>query len=210
MTNTQAPEVQSSGREPAPGALALVQRFLNTADLEPGREDLRTPEQLQDWLAGQGLLSVDGTPGRRGRSASQRALREDAPIGQADLGRALEVREALRALLHGNNGAPVDPAALEALNRAAARARLVVRFGPDGLARLQPDADGVEAAIGRLLAIVFEAMTDGSWNRLKACRSETCRWAFYDASRNRSGAWCTMASCGNRAKARAYRQRHPA
>ena len=34
-----------------------------------------------------------------------------------------------------------------------------------------------------------------------------CRWAFYDGSKNRSGRWCDMASCGNRMKARAFRER---
>ncbi|MGH2778535.1 MAG: CGNR zinc finger domain-containing protein, partial [Actinomycetota bacterium] len=32
--------------------------------------------------------------------------------------------------------------------------------------------------------------------------------AFYDHSKNRSGKWCTMRVCGNRAKTRAYRERH--
>ena len=48
-------------------------------------------------------------------------------------------------------------------------------------------------------------MADGTWRRLKACREDTCQWAFYDRSKNRSGTWCSMAVCGNRAKARAYR-----
>jgi predicted RNA-binding Zn ribbon-like protein len=50
-------------------------------------------------------------------------------------------------------------------------------------------------------------MSDGTWARVKACRAEDCRWAFYDFSRNRSGTWCDMAVCGNRAKVRAYRAR---
>jgi predicted RNA-binding Zn ribbon-like protein len=50
-------------------------------------------------------------------------------------------------------------------------------------------------------------MADGTWSRLKACRADDCLWAFYDGSRNHSAAWCSMASCGNRAKARAYRSR---
>jgi predicted RNA-binding Zn ribbon-like protein len=50
-------------------------------------------------------------------------------------------------------------------------------------------------------------MGDGTWRRLKACSAETCQWAFYDGSRNRSGVWCTMQTCGNRAKARSFRQR---
>jgi predicted RNA-binding Zn ribbon-like protein len=43
---------------------------------------------------------------------------------------------------------------------------------------------------------------------LKACRNADCHWIFYDATKNRSGAWCEMGLCGNRAKARSYRERH--
>jgi predicted RNA-binding Zn ribbon-like protein len=76
--------------------------------------------------------------------------------------------------------------------------------------RLEPErGDGLQAALGRLLAIVYESELDGTWQRLKVCRSDTCRWAFYDSSRNRSGAWCSMAICGNRMKGRAFRRRRP-
>jgi predicted RNA-binding Zn ribbon-like protein len=51
-------------------------------------------------------------------------------------------------------------------------------------------------------------MAAGNWNRLKVCSNDACQRAFYDASRNRSGRWCSMATCGNRMKGRAYRQRH--
>jgi predicted RNA-binding Zn ribbon-like protein len=61
-----------------------------------------------------------------------------------------------------------------------------------------------------LLAIVHEAIGKGHWERLKACREHTCEWAFYDHTKNRSGAWCNMQVCGNRAKARAYRERRAA
>ena len=44
--------------------------------------------------------------------------------------------------------------------------------------------------------------------RMKACRADDCRWAFLDTSKNRSRAWCSMESCGNRAKVHTYRQRH--
>ena len=57
--------------------------------------------------------------------------------------------------------------------------------------------------IERALAI----LAGSDWARLKVCRAEDCRWAFYDASRNHSRTWCSMSDCGNRAKARAYRAR---
>jgi predicted RNA-binding Zn ribbon-like protein len=42
---------------------------------------------------------------------------------------------------------------------------------------------------------------------MKVCAADDCEWAFYDHTKNRSGAWCSMESCGNRAKGRAYRER---
>jgi predicted RNA-binding Zn ribbon-like protein len=58
-----------------------------------------------------------------------------------------------------------------------------------------------------LLATVFRSMSDGTWGRMKACGNPDCRWAFYDGSKNQSARWCEMASCGNRMKARAFRER---
>ncbi|MBV8670321.1 MAG: CGNR zinc finger domain-containing protein, partial [Candidatus Eremiobacteraeota bacterium] len=53
---------------------------------------------------------------------------------------------------------------------------------------------------------VARSMLDGSWARLKVCRDDTCRWAFYDRSKNRSSCWCLMSVCGNRSKVRRHRQ----
>jgi len=114
--------------------------------------------------------------------------------------RALELREALRALVIANNrGRPPDTGAVEAVNRSAEH--LTVRLAEDGRFRLTAAGD----ALDRIVAIAFEAMLDGSWGRLKACRN--CRWCFYDYSPNRSATWCSMQLCGNRRKTRAYRAR---
>jgi predicted RNA-binding Zn ribbon-like protein len=50
-------------------------------------------------------------------------------------------------------------------------------------------------------------MAADTWRRLKVCASDRCRRAFYDRSRARSGKWCSMRACGNRAKQRAWRGR---
>jgi predicted RNA-binding Zn ribbon-like protein len=119
----------------------------------------------------------------------------------------LEVREAFRAVLHANNGAPVDQAAIDVLDAAARDAELTVRWDTTGGAELAPARSGLEGAFGKLLAIAYRARIEGTWARLKACPDEGCGWAFYDRSRNRSSTWCSMAVCGNRAKARAFRER---
>lgn len=177
------------GRAPAPGALREVQLFVNSVDTENVIEELDSPEALRDRLAARGLLD------------------HDAEVGDADLARAIEVREAFRELLLGNNGEPVPDEALRTLERATDRACLVVRLDGGG-GELVSSVGGVDGALGRLVAIAFTAMADGSWRRLKACRREICKWAFYDRSRNGSSTWCSMSVCGNRTKTKAYRRRH--
>lgn len=174
-------------REPAPGELAIVQEFVNAWDLQ-GVDRLSNPLSLEAWLAQRGLLQGKGK------------------LTDADLRHAVEVREALRDLLAGNYGESVPKDAVETLSRAARSAQLVVHFRDGGQATLEPAASGVDAALGKILAIAFGAMLDGTWQRLKVCRDDTCRWAFYDRSKNRSSSWCLMSVCGNRTKARRYRQ----
>jgi predicted RNA-binding Zn ribbon-like protein len=180
--------MEAAGQQLAPGELELVRSFVNTTDIEEGTDELAGPEELSRWLGEHGL------PGGQ--------LSED------DRRRAIEVREALRALLLANNGEPLEQTAIETLNRAAEDAGMVVRFDSEGRAALSPSRGGIDAALGSILAIVHRSMAEGTWRRLKACQSDTCQWAFYDHSKNRSGTWCSMAVCGNRAKARAYRHRH--
>lgn len=172
--------------------LEPVIEFVNTVQFDPGEVDehLDSPEALSSFFATQGLGKVHARP--------------------ADLRRAIEVREALRNLMGANNGEPLHPATIDLLNRTAARAKVVAAFDDHSSWRIQPASDGVDGALGQMLASVFRAMSDGSWNRIKACGNPDCRWAFHDSSKNRSGRWCDMASCGNRMKARAFRERERA
>ena len=180
-------------RRPAPGALRLLQEFINTYNIEREHiglptEEFARPADLRRWLIRHALLP---------RGDGIRAF---------EVGRAQEVREALRSLLLAHNGRAMDSTAVGGLNRLARDARLVVRLGQDGWMRLESDAAGLVGALGRLLAAAFMAQIEGTWQRLKVCRR--CRWAFYDHSKNRSGRWCVMSICGNRMKAQAYRSRH--
>jgi predicted RNA-binding Zn ribbon-like protein len=170
--------------------LQLVCDFVNSVELEDDRDELADARGLVHWLSAHGL-------------AGQHARATDADAAEA---RAL--REALRELMRANNGDTVDRAAAAALLDASGRrAALAVRFDT-GSIRLVPRERGVRGALGVVLGAAGEAMADGSWRHAKACRSETCRWAFVDRSRNQSRQWCSMSVCGNRAKARAFRKRH--
>jgi len=178
--------VQSGGRPPADGELRLVQDFVNTLDREHHNELFDGPAGLEAWLAHRGFYG--------GR------------LDQTDVEHAVAVREALRALLLANNGGPPAPEAYGVLEDAGRRARLEAAFSSVG-ASLVPAADGLDGAIGRVVATAFAAMLDGRWARLKACPRDVCGWVFLDRSHANRGTWCSMRVCGNRVKAGAYYRR---
>ncbi len=175
-----------------PHALDLTIDFVNTLDIEAGSDDLATPSALSAWLTAKGVLSRDAAD----PSAAEHAA-------------AIRLREALRALMLEHNGLPRDERASRELDRAARQGQLGVHFAEDGTVVLRPASNDLDGALAALLTPVVEAAGDGSWLRAKACRAGDCHWAFYDRSRNRSGTWCEMATCGNRTKVRAYRSRAP-
>jgi len=188
MTHTHTHGVEPPKRLPAPEPLRLIQDFVNTNDIEGDRDDLVKPDDLKEFLRDRSLI-----PAR-------------SSISEADLERAREVREAIRALLAANTGDPLDTGALRKLNRAADAVPMTIRFDETG-SMLLPRPTGIDSAIGHIIGTVFRAMTDGTWVRLKACRRHTCQWAFYDNSKNGSSRWCSMKVCGNREKAETYRRR---
>jgi CGNR zinc finger/Putative stress-induced transcription regulator len=166
-------------RPPAPGRLRLVQRFVNTVDYEHGREVLHSPARLRALLVELGLLDARSW------------------VGEDDLRQAHALREDLRALALANNGVRTD---------VELETQLTVRVAARH-ASLDPDRHDVDGALAELVGIVYTAVADGTWTRLKACRRDVCGWLFYDRSRNHSARWCQMAVCGNRTKTRAYRAR---
>src|SRR4051794_37092952 len=162
--------------------------------MQDGIDEYATVDGTMKWLRNAGLLGARERVDERDRRA------------------AVELRDALRVLMLANHdhqdvGGDDVWAAFAVLERAGRRAELEVRFSGAFDAKLEPRAKGVDGALGRVVAIVHGAMRDGSWARMKACRMDDCRWAFYDHSRNRSGAWCQMDTCGTQAKMRTYRQR---
>jgi predicted RNA-binding Zn ribbon-like protein len=159
---------------------------VNTRDIDAGTDRLATSAGLVEWLREVRLPGAD----------------EVSPLG---LARAIQLREALRRALEANAHLDAGDPTGELSAAAAGIAMRVV--GSAAGPRVEPGGVGLEGALGALLAAAATATADGSWARLKVCRNDSCRWAYWDGSRNRSGVWCTMAVCGNRFKGRAFRQR---
>lgn len=175
--------------KPAPGPLRLVQEFVNTRDMDYSIENLPTPEALTHWLQKASLLE------------------DSAEASAADFEKAISIREALRSLLWAHNGGEIEQRTLQDLDQLADSCLHRVHFDATGEARVAVRAAAVEEALGSLFGAVFYAQAAGTWERLKACANPTCRWIFYDGSKNRVGRWCRMSMCGNRAKSKAHRER---
>jgi predicted RNA-binding Zn ribbon-like protein len=180
----------------APMPLLLVQAFVDTLDRDLGTDILAHAEDARAWLAAAGLRAP-------GPQDSDRRLAEDLLL-------AREARDGIRALIGRNTSdEPLAADGLAPLEKILGQAQPRLDVSADGQVRLWPSlpvrtlTDGLLA----LLLIIRDAQADGSWDRLKLCGNPDCRWAFYDRSHSRRGAWCDMATCGNRLKNRNLRAR---
>ncbi|MFG2086658.1 MULTISPECIES: CGNR zinc finger domain-containing protein [unclassified Spirillospora] len=167
----------------------LLRDFVNTYDVEPAVDEIPTPARLTAWLAGRRLVPAD------------------TEATGADLATAVALREGLREAMaanHGPRGAELPDDLDDAL--AALPLRLTFTGPRPALVPLDPPATAA-AGLARIAAAITGSVAAGTWPRLKVCQEDTCRWAFLDTSKNRSRAWCSMSTCGNRTKTRAYRAR---
>lgn len=168
--------------------LELVVEFMNTLDVDSDADVLGDVSSARRWLAEHGLVTAG----------------EDVTARDLELARAL--REALRALAAANHDQSEDPRAAGRFSDVAGALPLRAVAGA-GDVRVEPAAGGLRGGLGRIVALVADASTLGTWQRTKLCAADTCRWAFVDSSKNRSRRWCAMGVCGNRQKTRAYRER---
>ena len=178
--------------------------FLNTAELDgSGRpvEHLVTLVDATGWLEGHGLLHPTK---RRPLDASPPARAEEL------VAHVRAVRSGLRELVEAIVAVrPVDAQALETVN-AILRARSAVELVPDegGVALAHRHVgDPLDDALAAVAEPLVAAIAAGGIDRLRICANDGCRWVFLDSSRTGRRRWCSMASCGNRAKAARHRAR---
>jgi predicted RNA-binding Zn ribbon-like protein len=177
--------------------------FLNTDELDgSGRpvEHFPTLRAATEWLEERGLLD----PTRR------QSLDAPASRRAARLEHVLEVRSGLREIVEALvAGRPVADGALAVINGvllARSTAELVRVEQGIGL-RHRPAGDPIESALAALVEPVVGTIATGDADRLRICGNDGCRWVFEDTSRTGRRRWCSMSSCGNRAKAARHRAR---
>ncbi|WP_158886641.1 CGNR zinc finger domain-containing protein [Amycolatopsis anabasis] len=155
-----------------------------------GRELLVDPAALGEWLTVAGLLE-------RKAKVTARHLEE-----------ALQLRESadrlLRAAAAGDRPKATDVKTVNVLAAAVPPAPPQLRVDSDGRVRLRSfaPADPVAAALAALATDAIELAVEAAPVRI--CAATDCGLRFVDRSPKRNRQWCSMARCGNRAKARAH------
>jgi len=181
------------GVREAPAGLALVQELLNTrATMSYGPDLLALPDDAQRWLtdALNTWSRVAGLP---------------APVlllSSTDM-------RSLRRLRTTFENVVLAGVHNQELDGALPPADVPVSLVPDadGWVRIVPTGRGTRWLASALWAEALLAQQAGLWSRLKLCHNVDCRAAFFDTSRNNSGVWHDVSTCGNTANLRAFRER---
>ena len=185
--SSDAPPSEGAPRG-APGSLRFVQEFVNSVELPDGEDHFGTVESAEAWLEARDV-DAEG-------------------FDEASRLELIELREAFRDLLQATAGDPVATDAVNLIMHRLNDTRLAVVITEEGAhAHAAPTDRGEDAFLGKLAAAMITASVYGTWQRLKICRNDECRWAFYDRSKNGGRVWCSMQSCGCQSKSRAYRAR---
>jgi len=182
--------------------------FVNTVDWRTSAhpvESLGGYPDLVAWGAKAGAISED-----QARELLAEAERRPDEATAA-LARAIALREALYRvfvaptdLAHG----AADVATLNAeLRGALARLRLAPGEASGRFAWELAGGDDLGSVLGPVALSAAELLTSDGLARIRTCEGEGCGWLFLDTSRNRSRRWCSMDSCGNRAKAKRHYER---
>lgn len=191
------------------GALALdFANTLNDRESVPS-ETLTTYKRLLEWSEQSGAL-----PGQLCADLLIAARKAPRKASRA-LAQARNLRELVFSLFAGaKSGAGLTAPLLDDFNRwigrANARTRLTYAAGEFSW-RCDPPPDDPTAMLWPVVQSAVSILTDKpTLSRVRLCEGEGCAWLFLDTSRPGNKRWCDMTVCGNRAKAKRYRQRHHA
>jgi predicted RNA-binding Zn ribbon-like protein len=173
-------------------ALELCNTFAGWGE-DAGREYLLSYEHLVVWARERGFVAArDATQiARDGRASPREAARV--------LERATHLRQAFYAVATADATEADRAAVAREAELAAASARL--EWGPRGAGWVLPAT--LELPLLAVARRIGSFVTDPV--RVGRCPGEVCGWLFADPRDRRR--WCSMATCGNRAKVRRHAAR---
>jgi predicted RNA-binding Zn ribbon-like protein len=184
----------------------LCLSFANTADWHASEqpvEGLKRYWDLLNWGVIVGLIN---------REYAQRLAKiaDDTPkSAKCVLREAIELREAVYRIFSAiANQRSVDQEDIQILNRFVQKYYpfLQISESGDGFKLIwEEDTQALDQVLWPVIHSTVELLTSDELERVGQCNDDRgCGWLFYDTSRNRSRRWCSMESCGNRAKVQRY------
>jgi predicted RNA-binding Zn ribbon-like protein len=206
-------EMNETQTRPAPvfdltgGSVCLD--FTNTLE---GRLDETPQELLSNYsdLIAWGRQAQMVTDEEARRLLEEEARRPDD--AKATLQRAITLREALyricekvveEAVPEGSDLLILD----SVLSQGMAQARILAEG--DGFRwGWEAKGEALESVLWVVARSTADLLTSELRHAVRMCGAEDCGWLFLDTSKNHSRRWCSMKSCGNRAKARRYLARN--
>lgn len=184
------------------GALALD--FVNTVEWrgDPAAhgERLTSYGELAHWAGHAGAAPQAAVPALLAEAARRPA--EAAAIVEE----ATRLREATARLLARPDAPRPEDLALLNVRLAAAGPPQVAAHGA-GLGWSDPPGDPLAAPLAAVARDAADLLTSPRRARVRVCADPRCAWMFLDADRGPGRRWCSMADCGNRAKARRHYRR---
>ena len=182
---------QRYGCATPPGGLGLVQDFLNTRAIDGyGPDLLADPNLARDWVT----TAV-------GAWSSVRDLNLQPPeLGDADLVKLRGLRATVEQLVAREPPSGRGPGGVTAS----------FTLSDSGEVRLDPSGSGWRWLASAMWGEILLSQQAGTWRRIKRCHNHRCGSTFYDRSKNKSGVWHDVRTCGNAVNLRASRARRRA
>lgn len=180
--------------------------FSNTAEMQASdnpTETLHSYSDLVAWSVDAGLLTEP-------EAQSLLAKAEKDPEGSAAvLKKAIIFRTAIYKIFSAVAGEKeLDEKYLNQLNETLAQALKKMRIAhtPEGFSwGWISDLNSLDIMLWKVARSTADLLTSEDLDRVGECADDRgCGYLFLDTSRNKNRRWCSMDSCGNRAKA----QRH--
>jgi predicted RNA-binding Zn ribbon-like protein len=153
-------------------------------------ERLRTPDDLKRWL------TIVGLPG------------EGCVVRKGDLIAARALREAIHRVVTGTRSKVSGSAEVALLNQWARRKSLSPQLEAHGRTKSWIAEPTPKPALCTIARDAIDLVSGPHLSLVRQCQGEDCTILFVDTSRAGHRRWCSMEECGNRNKAKSFRERH--
>ncbi len=171
---------------------------IDTIDFRGGRlclDFVNTANWVNDVAIDNRLVDLDAV----GIWVTRKGLTKVTKL-KGDLDELLRLRDTIRRIvIHPDEASKED---LTILNNARACTLAPVRRTGRHL-QIDPEPS-IDWIIRSIADSTVELMLTIEKSRIKLCNGDRCGWVFLDESPNNRRRWCSMAECGNRAKAKRH------